>query len=332
VKLPPGALAQVLCQLPQVTDQNLLVGFDSFADAAVYRLSDELALVQTLDFFTPVVDDPYLFGQIAAANALSDVYAAGARPLTALNIVCFPSRTLGTEVLREILRGGADKVLEAGALIVGGHSVEDPEPKYGLSVAGIVHPDRLVTNSAARPGDLLVLTKLIGTGLLLMANKADLAAPEEVEAAVNSMKELNRSAAEAMLAAGVQAATDITGFGLLGHARELALSSKVGLEISFAKVPVLRGALQAAAMGLVPAGTYANRDYVLPGLVLENEKAAGEQVLDVLCDPQTSGGLLMAVPPEKVQILLAELAHRKTTAAVIGRVLPGPAGQIRLVP
>jgi selenide,water dikinase len=322
----------VLCQLPQVTDQNLLVGYDSFADAAVYRLSDELALVQTLDFFTPVVDDPYLFGQIAAANALSDVYAAGARPLTALNIVCFPSRTIGMEILKAILQGGADKVLEAGALVVGGHSVEDSEPKYGLAVTGIVRPDLLVTNSGARPGDLLVLTKPIGTGLLLMANKAQMAAADELEAAVNFMKELNRCAAEAMLLASAHAATDITGFGLLGHARELALASNVGLEISFGKVPVLRGTLQAAAMGLVPAGTYANRDYVQPGLLIINEKVVGERELDVLCDPQTSGGLLIAVPPEKEQMLLAELGRRQTTAAVIGRVLPGPAGQIRLVP
>ena len=309
-----------------------MVGFESFADAAVYRLSDELALVQTLDFFTPVVDDPYLFGQIAAANALSDVYAAGARPLTALNIVCFPSRTLGIEILKVILQGGADKVLEAGALVVGGHSVEDSEPKYGLAVTGIVRPDLLVTNSGARPGDLLVLTKPIGTGLLLMANKAEMAAAGELEAAVNSMKELNRCAAEAMLVASAHAATDITGFGLLGHARELALASKVGLEISFGKVPVLPGALRAAAMGLVPAGTYDNLDYVQQGLVVINEKVVGEQALDVLCDPQTSGGLLIAVPPEKEQTLLAELGRRQTTAAVIGRVLPGPAGQIRLVP
>lgn len=322
----------MLCQLPQVPDQNLLVGYDSFADAAVYRLSDELALVQTLDFFTPVVDDPYIFGQIAAANALSDVYATGAKPLTALNIVCFPSRILGIEILREILRGGTDKVLEAGALVVGGHSVEDSEPKYGLAVTGIVRPDRLVTNSGAKPGDLLVLTKPIGTGLLLLAKKAEMAAAGEAEAAVSSMKQLNRSAAEAMQAAGVHGATDITGFGLLGHARELALASKVGLEINFSKVPVLRGALQAAAMGLVPAGTYHNREYVQPGLVVVNDRTVGDRELDVLCDPQTSGGLLIAVPPEKEKSLLAELGRRQTAAAVIGHVLPGPAGQIRLAP
>jgi selenide,water dikinase len=322
----------VLCQLPQVPDPNLLVGYDSFADAAVYRLSDELALVQTLDFFTPVVDDPYLFGQIAAANALSDIYASGARPLTALNIVCFPSRVLGTEILKEILRGGTEKVLEAGALVVGGHSVEDSEPKYGLSVTGIVRPDCLVTNRGASPGDLLVLTKPVGTGLLLLAKRAEVAAAGEVAAAVSSMKELNRSAAEAMQVIGVNAATDITGFGLLGHARELALASKVGLEITFGRVPVLRGALQAAAMGLVPAGTYDNREYVQPGLDVVNNRAIGERELDVLCDPQTSGGLLIAVPPEKGKSLLAELGNRQTAASIIGRVLAGPAGRIMLAP
>ncbi len=322
----------MLCQLPQVRDENLLVGYDSFADAAVYRLSNELALVQTLDFFTPVVDDPYLYGQIAAANALSDVYAAGAKPLTALNIVCFPFRVLGPEILREILRGGADKVLEAGALVVGGHSVEDSEPKYGLAVTGIVRPDCLVSNSGARPDDLLILTKPIGTGLLLMANRAEMAAAGEMAAAVSSMKELNRSASEAMVSAGVHAATDITGFGLLGHARELALAGKVGLEINFGCVPVLRGALRAAAMGLVPSGTYDNRAYVQPGLVIVNDRVVGEKELDVLCDPQTSGGLLIAVPPEKEKCLLAELGRRQTKAAVIGRVLPGPAGQILLAP
>jgi len=309
-----------------------LVGYDLFADAAVYRLSDDLALVQTLDFFTPVVDDPYLFGQIAAANALSDVYAMGARPLTALNIVCFPSRVLGPEILAAILRGGADKVQEAGALVVGGHSVEDKEPKYGLAVAGIVHPDCLVTNSGARPGDVLVLTKPIGTGLVLMAAKADMLASGELEAAVMSMCALNRAAAEAMLATEVHAATDITGFGLLGHARELALASKVSLEISFSKVPVLRGALQAAAMGLVPAGTYANRDYVQPGMMVLNDQAVGERELDALCDPQTSGGLLMAAAPERERKLLAELASRDVAAVVIGRVLAGEPGLIRLAP
>jgi len=309
-----------------------LVGYDLFADAAVYRLSDDLALVQTLDFFTPVVDDPYLFGQIAAANSLSDIYAMGARPLTALNIVCFPSRVLGPEILAAILRGGADKVQEAGALVVGGHSVEDKEPKYGLSVTGIVRPDCLVTNSGARPGDVLVLTKPIGTGLVLMAAKADMLASGELEAAVMSMCALNRAAAEAMLATEVHAATDITGFGLLGHARELALASKVSLEISFSKVPVLRGALQAAAMGLVPAGTYANRDYVQPGIWVLNDQAVGERELDVLCDPQTSGGLLMAAAPERERKLLAELASRDVAAAVIGRVLAGEPGLIRLAP
>lgn len=329
--MPPGLLAQVLCQIPEMKDENLLVGCDSFADAAVYRIRDDLALVQTLDFFTPVVDDPYHFGQIAAANALSDVYAMGANPLTAMNIVCFPSGTLSVDVLGAILKGGADKVLEAGALIVGGHSVEDKEPKYGLAVTGTVHPARLVTNNGAQPGDLLVLTKPIGSGLLVTAVKAEMFSPGDLAAAIRVMGTLNRGAAEAMVAVGVHAATDITGFGLLGHARELALTSGVSLEISFSAVPLLHGALQAAAMGLVPAGAYANREYVAEGLRIRDEKAVGERELDVLCDPQTSGGLLIAVPPEREKKLLEELGRRNVAGAVIGRVLSGETGFLQLI-
>ena len=196
--MPPGVLAQVLRCLPEMKHENLLVGCDSFADAGVYQVRDDLALVQTLDFFTPVVDDPYTYGQIAAANALSDVYAMNGRPLTVMNIVCFPSRTLEPEVLGEILRGGADKVLEAGALIIGGHSVEDNEPKYGLSVTGVVHPDKLVTNAAAKPGDVLILTKPVGSGLILTAAKAEMAGAGDLNAVITSMKSLNKDASEAM--------------------------------------------------------------------------------------------------------------------------------------
>ncbi|EEG78836.1 selenide, water dikinase [Dethiobacter alkaliphilus AHT 1] len=328
--MPPGALAQVLCKLPEMKDDNLLVGCDSFADAGVYRVRDDLALVQTLDFFTPVVDDPYAYGQIAAANALSDVYAMGAKPLTVMNIVCFPSRSLGPEVLAEILKGGADKVLEAGALIVGGHSVEDNEPKYGLSVTGTVHPDKLITNSAAKDGDVLVLTKPLGSGLILTAAKAEMAAAGDLLAVEKAMKTLNKDAAEVMAEVGVHAATDITGFGLLGHARELALASGVALEISFGRVPLFSGALRAAGMGLVPAGAYANREYVAEGLA--NPEAVEERAMDVLCDPQTSGGLLIAVSEEKEKELLAALKGRNVEAASIGRVLNGKAGTITLTP
>lgn len=323
-------LAEVLSGLPRITDENLLVGCDSFADAGVYRVREDLALVQTLDFFTPVVDDPYLFGQVAAANALSDVYAMGARPLTALNIVCFPHRTLAAEVLREILRGGLDKITEAGALLVGGHSVDDAEPKYGLSVTGVVHPDKLITNSAARPGDSLVLTKPIGSGLILTAARAGMDSPGELAAVVRSMTALNKNASESMQETGVNAATDITGFGLLGHARELALASKVALEISFGAVPLFRGALQAAAMGLIPGGAYGNRDYVAEGL--RPDEAVGEREIDVLCDPQTSGGLLIAAAPDREKFLLAALSRRGVTGAVIGKAVAGEPGRVRVLP
>lgn len=330
--MAPGALAQVLCQLPEMKHENLLVGCDSFADAGVYRIRDDLALVQTLDFFTPVVDDPYLFGQIAAANALSDVYAMGAEPLLAMNIVCYPSKRLGPEPLAAILKGGADKVLEAGALIVGGHSVEDDEPKYGLSVTGTVDPAKLVTNTGVRPGDTLVLTKPVGTGVILTAHKAEMDMPYEFDAVVKAMKTLNKDAAQAMRETGVSAATDITGFGLLGHAMELARASGVALEITFGRVPLFPGALRAAGMGLVPGGAYANREYVAGSLEIVNKKAVGEREADVLCDPQTSGGLLIAVPPEREKTLLAALAARNVSAAVIGKALRGEPGRLFITP
>lgn len=328
--MPPGALAQVLCQLPKMNDENLLIGCDSFADAGVYRLREDIALVQTLDFFTPVVDDPYVFGQIAATNALSDVYAMGAQPRLVMNIVCYPAKTLGTAPLAEILKGGADKVLEAGALLVGGHSVEDNEPKYGLSVTGFVHPQQLITNSAAQIGDALVLTKPLGSGLIMTAVKAEMAGSGELEAAVQTMITLNKEAAAVMTEIGVSAATDITGFGLLGHARELALASGVAIELSFGRIPLLPGALRAAEMGLVPGGAYANREYVADGLQVVGP-AVGDRELDVLCDPQTSGGLLISVPAAKEAALIQTLAARDVPAAVIGRVTAGAAGQIKVL-
>jgi selenide,water dikinase len=328
--MPPGVLAQVLCQLPEMKHADLLVGCDSFADAGVYRLREDLALVQTLDFFTPVVDDPYLYGQIAAANALSDVYAMGADPLTVMNIVCFPSKVLAPEVLAEILKGGADKVLEAGALIVGGHSIEDNEPKYGLSVTGTVHPDKLVTNAGAKPGDVLILTKPLGSGLILTAAKAEMAGAGELEAAICVMRALNKEAMMAMRDVGVHAATDITGFGFAGHAREMALASGAAMEISFGRIPLLQGALRAASMGLVPAGAYANREHVADDLAVSS--GIGERETDVLCDPQTSGGLLIAVAPESERALLSALTDRNVNAAVVGRVQNGQAGKITVIP
>ncbi|RPF47140.1 selenophosphate synthase [Thermodesulfitimonas autotrophica] len=306
------------------------MGIETGDDAGVYLLTDEFALIQTVDFFTPVVDDPYLYGQIAAANALSDVYAMGGQPLTALNIICYPTGCGEFETLAAILRGGADKITEAGALLVGGHSVEDKEPKYGLAVTGLVHPAKLVTNRGAREGDLLVLTKRIGTGVITTALKADLAPAAAVEEACREMATLNRAAAAAMQEVGVSACTDITGFGLLGHALALARASAVHLTLNAAAVPLLPEAWELAASGLLPAGAYANRDYVAPCVSF----AAGvpEVLRDLLCDPQTSGGLLIAVPPDRINLLLAALKSRAVaTAAVVGSVTAGDAGTITVV-
>jgi len=319
-----------LSGLPATAEPRLLVGIETGDDAGVYLLTDELALIQTVDFFTPVVDDPYLYGQIAAANALSDVYAMGGQPLTALNIICYPTGCGEFETLAAILRGGADKITEAGALLVGGHSVEDKEPKYGLAVTGLVHPAKLVTNRGAREGDLLVLTKRIGTGVITTALKADLAPAAAVEEACREMATLNRAAAAAMQEVGVSACTDITGFGLLGHALALARASAVHLTLNAAAVPLLPEAWELAASGFLPAGAYANRDYV----ALRVSFAAGvpEVLRDLLCDPQTSGGLLIAAPPDRINLLLAALKSRAVaTAAVIGSVTAGDAGTITVV-
>ena len=295
----------MLRHLPRQDDPRLLVGLETSDDAAVYQLTGDLALIMTVDFFTPVVDDPYLFGQIAAANALSDIYAMGGKPLLALNIVCYPT-CLSPGVMSEILRGGADKVREAGAVIAGGHTVEDSEPKYGLAVTGLVHPQKVVTNAGASPGDALVLTKPLGTGIITPALKAGLAPPEACDAAIKTMCSLNREAAEAMQAVGVHACTDITGFGLLGHAAEMALASGVSLAFAYERIPLLPRALELASTGLVPGGAYRNRDYLLPRVNLAVSLTPAQQAL--LFDPQTSGGLLIAVPPERLEKLLEELA------------------------
>ncbi len=298
-------------------------------DAGVFVLTDEIALIQTLDFFTPIVNDPYTFGQIAAANSLSDVYAMGGRPLTALNIVCYPSRTVPKEALAAILAGGLDKIHEAGALLVGGHSVDDTELKYGLSVTGVVHPQRVLTNAGARAGDRLILTKPLGTGIIATALKGRIASPEAAAQAAAVMTALNRVAAECLEGFPVHAVTDITGFGLLGHALEMATGSKVEITLFASWVPVLEAAREYAAMGLVPAGTFANRNFcqnmlkVSPGL--ENLD------LDILADAQTNGGLLIAVAGEQAVDLLACLQeHGVTAAALIGEVTAAGPGSLRL--
>jgi selenide,water dikinase len=296
-------------------------------DAGVYKLTDELAVIQTVDFFTPIVDDPYQFGQIAVTNSLSDVYAMGGRPLTALNIVCFPHPTMDISVLRDVLRGGLDKMHEAGVILVGGHSVEDPELKYGISVNGVIHPDKVIHNNGARVGDRLILTKPLGTGIISTAIKGDVAGEEDVARIVRSMTTLNRTASELMQAVGVNACTDITGFGLLGHACEMIECTDVGMVIEASAVPVFPGARELAEMGMIPGGLHRNRDFRKD--MVDVASSVPQYLNDILFDPQTSGGLLIAVPGEKAQNLLESL-HKEgvAEAAIIGEVVASPKGRI----
>ena len=311
-------------------DPAVLVDASTGDDAAVYRLDAERSLVVTADFFTPIVDDPFDFGRIAAANALSDIYAMGARPLFALNLVGFPRRLLDSGALGEILRGGAEVAREAGAPIVGGHSVDDQEPKYGMCVVGEVHPDRVVRNSGARPGDLLLLTKPIGTGVIATALKAGAAPAAVIEAATKSMATLNRAAAESMQEVGVHAATDVTGFGLLGHLRAMLLASDAAARIHASAVPLLPGARDAADRGHVPGGSLRNREDLSRHVAWAADVPMVLRVL--LCDAQTSGGLLIAVPADRALGLLERLRRRRTgAAAVVGEVTAGPGGSIEVI-
>jgi len=293
----------------------------------VYKLTDDLAIVQTLDFFTPIVDDPYSFGQVAAANALSDVYAMGGQPLTAMNIVCFPIKTMDISVLQEILAGGLAKVHEAGAILVGGHTVEDDELKYGLSITGVIHPDKVVLNTGARTGDKLILTKPLGTGIISTAVKGGVASADAEAKIVKSMTTLNRKAAELMQEIGVHAGTDVTGFGLLGHAGEMINGSDVGMAIHATAVPFFPEAREYAGMGMIPGGLRRNRDFRSNMVTIK--KTVPDYMSDILFDPQTSGGLLIAVAPEKAQGLL-ERMHREgiDEAAMIGEVVAEPKGKI----
>jgi len=312
-------------------DPNLIVGLDRWDDAGVYRLSDDLAIVQTVDFFTPIVDDPYDFGRIAAANALSDVYAMGGRPITAMNLVCFPAKKMDISILREILKGGMDKLKEAGVALVGGHSVEDSEIKYGLSVTGVIHPKRVVANAGAMPGDVFILTKPLGTGIINTAIKAGMASKEQIAAVIEQMAMLNRRASELMQEVGVHAGTDITGFGLLGHACEMIQNSGVGMEIIYSSVPIFPGAIDFARTGLVPGGTYRNKSF-RAGMV-EFAPDIPEWAPDILFDPQTSGGLLMAVPPRKAKGLLAKLKEAGCArSAIVGKAVSQPAARIIVRP
>ena len=315
-KVGAGVLAQLLEGIQVHSDPNLLVGFDRSDDASVYKLSEELALVQTVDFFPPIADDPYTFGAIAAANALSDVYAMGGEPKLALNIMAIPKK-MPKEAVHELLRGGYDKVYEAGALITGGHSILDEEPKYGLAVTGFVHPEKLLSNSGAQPGDVLFLTKPIGIGILTTAAKVDMVSEETYAKALQQMMTLNKSARDVIVNYRVHACTDVTGFGLLGHACEMAQGSDVELHLNVDRIDLIPEALELATIGILPEGMYRNRDFA------ESFVDAGRVSLakqDMLYDPQTSGGLLIAVHPEDADAMYADLKNAVLSAQRIGCV------------
>ncbi len=321
----------MLRQLPKIDDPNVIVGTALPDDAGVYRLRADLALAQSVDVLTPVVDDPYDYGRIAAANSLSDLYAMGARPILALNVIGFPVNKLPLSIMADILRGGAEKAHEAGVVVLGGHTIDDEEPKYGLAVTGVVQPDRVISNVGAKPGDFLVLTKPLGTGTITTALKRKKAHPDHVAEAVEIMATLNAGAMESMLEVGVHACTDITGYGLLGHLHELLLASGVAAEVQVERVPIMDAAWGYAEQDIFPGGSRSNRIY------LEGNKLVHWDGLDrtrqlLLCDAQTSGGLLMAVAPDKVDALVRALKARQTpAAAVIGRIIEGEAGHIYTV-
>ncbi|WP_420799797.1 selenide, water dikinase SelD [Paenibacillus mesophilus] len=327
-KIGPADLAQVLRYLPKAeSNPDLLVGLDTSDDAGVYRLSDDLALVQTVDFFTPIVDDPYDFGQIAATNAISDIYAMGGRPLTVLNIVAFPISTLDKRVLSEILRGAADKVREAGATLVGGHSIDDKEPKFGLAVTGLIHPNNVRTNAGAKPGDRLILTKPIGVGILTTSIKKEQLSPEETKRVTGVMTTLNKTAAEIMERYEVHACTDITGFGLIGHALEMAKGSQAEITIVQQDVPLLPRVRELAEKGFVPGGTKNNFAHVQSDVTFPEELDQVDKW--ILCDAVTSGGLLISVAGGQADELLGQLRQAGVEASMIGFV--GDEGQGRII-
>jgi selenide,water dikinase len=324
-------LDAVLSRLPRPTDPNVLVGFDTSDDAGVYLLTPELAIVQTVDFFTPIVDDPFLFGQVAAANSLSDVYAMGGRPISALSIVGFPPNG-NPDVLEQIIRGGLSKMDEASCSVVGGHSIRDDELKFGYAVTGVIHPQRVWRNVGAQPGDVLIFTKALGTGLISTALKNGKAPEESLAASTASMTRLNKDSAEALLEisnGAIHAVTDITGFGLLGHAKEMAAGSKVSMELDSLRIEVLPGALDAARGGFLAGGLKNNREW-LEGCV-EFAADVPEEIRNLLFDPQTSGGLLVSIAASRADAALAALAKRKVSARIIGSVLAKRAPLIHIV-
>lgn len=320
----------MLRHLPKsVPDPNLLVGLETADDAGVYKINDDTALVQTLDYFTPIVDDPYMFGQIAAANALSDVYAMGGKPITVMNIVGFPINTLDKSVLADILAGSSDKVKESGAVLVGGHSIDDQEPKFGLSVTGTVHPDKIRANAGAKPGDKLILTKPIGVGILTTAIKQDLLDDQATDEVMKVMAALNKHAAEAMENHTVHACTDVTGFGLLGHTREIAEGSKVGITIHNKDVPLLSQARELAEQNVIPGGTKKNHQWLDDCIDYQEGISEIDQL--ILCDAVTSGGLLISVPEAEAADLQQKLKDSEIPSAIIGEVTSEKPGRITVI-
>lgn len=317
-KLGPQFLDQVLCGLSQPKYPNIIADFKTSDDAGIYKINDTTALVQTLDFFPPIVDDPFLFGQIAAANALSDVYAMGGRPVTAMSIVCFPKDTIHMSHLRAIMDGGMSKLVEAETALVGGHSIEDAEVKFGFSVTGLVDPGRVLLNNKPRIGDQLILTKPLGTGVINTALRADEVSTEALDAATKGMVTLNKVAAEIAIPYDLSACTDVTGFGLLGHACEMVTDSSAGFEIDFSSVPLLPSVQDYVAMGLIPAGTYRNKEYRKSNIANYDELSV--DTIDLLFDPQTSGGLLIAVDPSQANEMLRQLCDEGVGAAIVGEV------------
>lgn len=300
------------------SDPNLLVGLDTSDDAGVYRLTDDIALIQTVDYFTPIVDDPYMFGQIAAANALSDVYAMGGKPKTVLNIVGYPIKKLGAEILADILKGAADKVKEAGALTIGGHSIDDQEPKFGLAVTGLVHPERVFKNVGSKPGDVLVLTKPIGVGILTTGIKRNATTENQEEQVTDIMAQLNKTAAEQLEGFHPTAVTDVTGFGLLGHAAEIAKGSKVSFTILYDKVPMLEGAKELAEKGIIPGGSRSNHKWLASDVSYSQSLSEIDQL--ILCDAVTSGGLLISMPQAEAESYVKKINELGLTSAIIGEV------------
>ena len=315
-KIGPEVLSEILSDLPSVKDENLIVGFEKSDDASVYKLTDEIAMIQTLDFFTPMVEDPYIFGQIAAANSLSDVYAMGGVPKTAMNIVCFPKK-MDIKILGEILRGGAEKVVEAGAVLSGGHSIHDPEIKYGLSVTGLAHPDKIFKNHGCKTGDMLVYTKKLGTGIVSTASKVNLASQESIDESVKYMTMLNKYAGEIIINYPITACTDITGFGFLGHAYEMAKGSEKTLIFEESLIPYIKGADQYAKDFMITTGGQLNRNFVGRDIRFEGTPL---WMQEILFDPQTSGGLLFSISPEHLPALLKEFKEKNIDAFVIGSV------------